>query len=116
VELVRRVVDGGKISYKGREFEIPWPGSDAVPMRLSMRAEHEIPIYLATLSPAMLKLTGEIADGWLGTSFVPEGAGPAYFTHLDEGLARSGRTEATSTCVRALRWPLRPTRMRCAKW
>jgi hypothetical protein len=44
VELVRRVVDGGKISYKGREFEIPWPGSDAVPMRLSMRAEHEIPI------------------------------------------------------------------------
>lgn len=76
MELVRRVVDGGKISYKGREFEIPWPGSDAVPMRLSMRAEHEIPIYLATLSPAMLKLTGEIADGWLGTSFVPEGAGP----------------------------------------
>ena len=94
MELVRRVVDGGKISYKGREFEIPWPGSDAVPMRLSMRAEHEIPIYLATLSPAMLKLTGEIADGWLGTSFVPEGAGPAYFTHLDEGLARSGRSRS----------------------
>ena len=92
VELVRRVVDGGKISYKGREFEIPWPGGDAVPMRLSMRAEHEIPIYLATLSPAMLRLTGEIADGWLGTSFVPEGAVGAYFTHLDEGLTRAGRS------------------------
>jgi F420-dependent oxidoreductase-like protein len=93
VEIVRRVFDGGKISYAGSEFNIPRPDGDAVPMRLSIRAEHEIPIYLATLSPGMLRMTGEIADGWLGTSFVPEGAG-AYFSYLDEGLARSGRTRA----------------------
>jgi alkanesulfonate monooxygenase SsuD/methylene tetrahydromethanopterin reductase-like flavin-dependent oxidoreductase (luciferase family) len=61
-------------------------------MKLSMQAEHEIPVYLATLSPAMLRLTGEIADGWLGTSFVPEGAGAAYFAYLEEGLARAGRS------------------------
>ena len=48
-----------------------------------------VPVYLASLSPKMLELTGEIADGWLGTSFVPEGAS-AYFTHLDAGLARAG--------------------------
>jgi alkanesulfonate monooxygenase SsuD/methylene tetrahydromethanopterin reductase-like flavin-dependent oxidoreductase (luciferase family) len=41
----------------------------------------------------MLELTGEVADGWLGTSFVPEGA-DAYFTHLDAGLARAGRARA----------------------
>ncbi|WP_372343490.1 LLM class flavin-dependent oxidoreductase [Streptomyces sp. KL116D] len=28
----------------------------------------------------MLRLTGEVADGWLGTSFVPEGAKEAYST------------------------------------
>lgn len=50
------------------------------------------PVYLATMSPAMLRLTGEVADGWLGTSFVPEGAAAAYFSHLDEGLARAGRS------------------------
>jgi F420-dependent oxidoreductase-like protein len=94
VEIVRRVIDGAKISYSGREFQIPRAGGDAVPMRLSMRAEYPIPIYLATLSPGMLRLTGEIADGWLGTSFVPEGAGTAYFAYLDEGLARSGRSRA----------------------
>jgi F420-dependent oxidoreductase-like protein len=94
VEIVRQVIEGGKISYSGSEFEIPLPGGDAVPMRLSARALHDIPIYLATLSPAMLRLTGEIADGWLGTSFVPEGAAEAYFAHLDEGLARSGRKRA----------------------
>jgi len=96
VEIVRRVFDGEKISYSGHEFEIPRPGGDAVPMRLSMRAEHPIPVYLATLSPAMLRLTGEIADGWLGTSFVPEGAAAAYFAYLDEGLARSGRSRGRS--------------------
>src|SRR5271167_1942839 len=94
VDIVRQVIDGAKISYQGREFQIPWAAGDAVPMKLSMRAEHQIPIYLATLSPAMLRLTGEIADGWLGTSFVPEGAADAYFTHLDSGLAAAGRSRA----------------------
>ena len=63
-------------------------------MRVSNAAQHAIPIYLATLSPAMLRLTGQIADGWLGTSFVPEGAAEAYFAHLDAGLAAAGRTRA----------------------
>ncbi|MET8963671.1 LLM class flavin-dependent oxidoreductase [Streptomyces sp. NPDC004074] len=94
VDIVRQVFAGGKLSYSGAEFSIPLPGGEGVPMRLSMRAEHEIPVYLAALSPAMLALTGEVADGWLGTSFVPEGAADAYFAHLDNGLARAGRTRS----------------------
>jgi F420-dependent oxidoreductase-like protein len=94
VDIVRQVFAGGKISYSGNEFQIPRPGGEAKPMRLSTRPQHDIPIYLAALSPAMLRLTGQIADGWLGTSFVPEGAADAYFTHLDEGLAAAGRTRA----------------------
>jgi len=91
VQIIRQALDGGRISFAGTEFTIPLPG-DAVPMRLSARPEHHIPLYLAALSPAMLRLTGEIADGWLGTSFVPEAAGDAYFSYLDQGLARSGRS------------------------
>ncbi|MFJ8630732.1 LLM class flavin-dependent oxidoreductase [Streptomyces sp. NPDC093568] len=94
VEIVRQVLNGGKIDHSGEEYRIPLPGGDAVPMRLSMRAEHPVPVHLAALSPAMLKLTGEVADGWLGTSFVPEGSADAYFAHLDEGLARGGRSRA----------------------
>ena len=93
VEIVRQVFAGGKISYSGTQYQIPRPG-EAVPMRLSTSPRYAIPIYLATLSPAMLRLTGEIADGWLGTSFVPEGADEAYFTHLDAGLAAAGRSRA----------------------
>ncbi|MFD4622222.1 LLM class flavin-dependent oxidoreductase [Streptomyces sp. NPDC058475] len=94
VEIVREAASGEKIAYGGREFTLPLPGGGAKPMRLSMRAEHELPVYLATLSPKMLHLTGEVADGWLGTSFVPEGAKEAYFDHLDAGLAASGRKRA----------------------
>lgn len=94
VEIVREAAAGGKVSYSGQESRIPLPGAEAKPMRLSMRAEHDIPVYLATLSPKMLHLTGEIADGWLGTSFVPEGAKEAYFDHLDQGLATAGRARA----------------------
>ncbi|WP_433685324.1 LLM class flavin-dependent oxidoreductase [Nocardia sp. CA-119907] len=92
VQIIRDVFTGNKIAYQGDHFTIPLPGGEGRPMRLSMQPI-AVPIYLATLSPKMLELTGEIADGWLGTSFVPEGA-LAYFTQLDAGLARSGRTRA----------------------
>jgi len=93
VEIVRRLFAGEKLDYAGRAHTVPLPGGEGRPMRLSLPPNPDIPIYLATISPKTLELTGEIADGWLGTSFVPEGAS-AYFDRLDAGLARSGRTRA----------------------
>jgi F420-dependent oxidoreductase-like protein len=91
VEIVRAVFTGEKVSYAGRQYQVPL--GDGRPMRVSLPPV-SVPVYLAALSPRMLELTGEVADGWLGTSFVPEGAS-AYFTHLDAGLARAGRTRAS---------------------
>ncbi len=90
VAIVRSVMGGEKVSFAGSQYQIPLPGVQ--PMRVSLPPV-SVPVYLASLSPRMLELTGEIADGWLGTSFVPEGAS-AYFSHLDAGLARAGRTRA----------------------
>ena len=90
VEIVRAVFTGEKVTYAGRHYDLPLPGSK--PMRVSLPPV-SVPVYLATLSPKMLELTGEIADGWLGTSFVPERA-DAYFGYLDAGLTRAGRTRA----------------------
>ena len=89
------------------QHRIPWPGGEGRPLRVSL-PPGSVPIYLATLSPKMLELTGEIADGWLGTSFVPEGSA-AYFAHLDAGLAQAGRTRAAWTSARGpTRWCWRP--------
>lgn len=93
VEIVRQVFAGEKVSFTGEAFHVPRPGGEGKPMRVSMDPNPDIPIYLATLSPKMLELTGELADGWLGTSFVPEGSA-AYFRHLDTGLSRNGRARA----------------------
>jgi alkanesulfonate monooxygenase SsuD/methylene tetrahydromethanopterin reductase-like flavin-dependent oxidoreductase (luciferase family) len=90
VTIVRRVFSGEKVEFSGLHHQLPLPG--AKPMRVALPPV-EVPVYLATLSPKMLELTGEVADGWLGTSFVPERA-DAYLNHLDAGLARSGRTRA----------------------
>ncbi len=92
VQIVRTVFAGQKVEFSGSQYRIPRPGGAGRPMRVSLPPV-SVPVYLATLSPKMLELTGEIADGWLGTSFVPEGAA-AYFSHLDAGLARVGRTRA----------------------
>jgi alkanesulfonate monooxygenase SsuD/methylene tetrahydromethanopterin reductase-like flavin-dependent oxidoreductase (luciferase family) len=49
----------------------------------------------------MLELTGELADGWLGTSFTPEHAG-AHLEHLRRGAERVGRSLADlEICVQA---------------
>ena len=93
IEIVRVLAAGEKLVHQGQMYAVPHPGSDTRPMRLSAKASHRIPIYIAAMSPAMLRLTGSVADGWLGTSFVPEGSA-AYFGPLTEGLAGSGRTIA----------------------
>jgi alkanesulfonate monooxygenase SsuD/methylene tetrahydromethanopterin reductase-like flavin-dependent oxidoreductase (luciferase family) len=90
VAIVRSVFTGEKVSFAGSQYQIPRPGTR--PMRVSLPPV-SVPVYLASLSPRMLELTGEVADGWLGTSSVPEGVG-AYFTHLDAGLARVGRSRS----------------------
>jgi len=90
VEVIRQAFSGEKITYSGSQFQIPVPGGEARPMRLSLPANPGISVYIASMSPRMLELTGSVADGWLGTSFVPEGSA-AYFEHLDRGLAASGR-------------------------
>ena len=57
IEVIRAVSAGEKI---GR-------------IRSSLPPVH-VPIYVAALGPANLRLTGELADGWIGNSFMPEHA------------------------------------------
>ena len=90
IEVVRLAMSGEKIAYEGRHLRLPRPGGEGKALRLSVRPNSEIPIWLATLSPKMLELTGEMADGWLGTSFVPEGA-DAFTSHIRRGAERAGR-------------------------
>ena len=93
VEIVRRATRGERLAYKGKIYELPLPGGEGKALRSAAKPQPDIPIYLATLSPKSLEMTGEIADGWLGTSFMPEHA-RVFFDHLESGAVRAGRSLA----------------------
>ena len=86
---MRLVSSGEKLQYDGEIFHLPLPGGEGKAIRSGAPPQPKIPVYLATLSPKSLELTGEVADGWLGTSFMPEHA----------------RTSSSSTSARARRRP-----------
>lgn len=91
IEILRQAFRGEKLQYDGRHHQLPLPGGEGKALRLAQPANPGIPIYLATLSPKALELTGELADGWLGTSFTPEHAA-AHLDHLARGAEKAGRT------------------------
>jgi len=93
VEIVRRATRGERVAYKGKIYELPLLGGEGKALRSAAKPQPDIPIYLATLSPRSLEMTGEIADGWLGTSFMPEHA-RVFFDHLEAGALRAGRSLA----------------------
>jgi len=91
VEIVRRAIKGERLEYKGKVYELPLPGGEGKAIRSAAPPQPGIPVYLATLSPRSLEMTGEIADGWLGTSFMPEHA-RVFTDHLAAGATRAGRS------------------------
>lgn len=93
IEIIRMAFAGERMAYQGKHFTLPRPGGEGKALRIAQPPNPNIPIYLATLAPKMLALTGELADGWLGTSFVPEAAA-AYTDRLAAGAAKAGRSLA----------------------
>lgn len=92
IDISRMVIRGERVTYKGKVYELPLPGGEGKALKSAARPR-ETPVYLATLSPKSLEMTGEIADGWLGTSFMPEHA-DIFFEHMRRGAERAGRTLA----------------------
>ena len=91
LDVVEMALRGERIAYAGRHFTLPLPGGEGKAIALSMPPRPGLPIYLATLGSRSLELTGERAQGWLGTSFVPDRA-DVFFDPLARGAARAGRT------------------------
>lgn len=81
------------VAHDGREITLPYNGPGATglgkPLKSILHMNPDIPIYLATGNEATVKLTAEVADGWLPMGFVP-GAMEEYRPWLEEGFRRAG--------------------------
>ncbi len=90
VDIVRLAFAGEKLTYQGNQYVLPRPGGEGKALRLSQPGNPDIPIYLATLAPNALAYTGAAADGWVGTSFIPEEGG-VLIDQIRAGAEAAGR-------------------------
>jgi F420-dependent oxidoreductase-like protein len=77
VEIVRDILKREKpLEHHGEHYDIPYTGPGATglgkPLKLIIHPKRaDIPIYLAAIGPKNVKLTADIADGWLPVFFAP---------------------------------------------
>lgn len=93
VDIVKLGLSGQRLVYQGDHYVLPRPGGEGKALKTSVRPRPDLPIYLATLGPKSLEYTGEVADGWLGTSFIAE-HGDVLLDPIRVGAARAGRSLA----------------------
>src|SRR3954447_21245573 len=89
IEIIRAITRGERLEYHGEIYELPRPRSEGRAIRSLMPPTH-LPIYVASLGPANLRLTGELADGRIGTSFFPETAA-GFLDPIRGGAEGAGR-------------------------
>jgi F420-dependent oxidoreductase-like protein len=89
IEIVRLLSRGDRLEHPGEIYPLPLPQSSGAALRPLMRPQH-VPVYVASMGPQNLRLTGEMADGWLGNAFIPEAA-ETFLGPLREGAERAGR-------------------------
>jgi F420-dependent oxidoreductase-like protein len=99
VEIVRAICRREQpLTYRGQIYRIPYDGPGATglgkPLKSTLSAQPDIPIYLAAIGPKNVELTAEIADGWLPIFFSPQRYNDVFRTHVEAGLARAGKSMA----------------------
>ncbi len=87
VDIVRKAARGERLDHDGEFFHTKRFQLRFTPFRA------ELPIYIAALSPASLRLTGELADGWLPIFLAPSRMAAAV-AGLRAGAESAGRTLA----------------------
>jgi F420-dependent oxidoreductase-like protein len=99
VEIVRAICRREQpLTYQGQVYQIPYDGPGATglgkPLKSTLNAQPDIPIYLAAIGPKNVALTAEIADGWLPIFFSPQRYDDLFRPHVEAGLARAGKSMA----------------------
>jgi len=89
IEIVRMISRADRLEHRGEIYELPLPDSAGAALR-PMVAPRHVPVYVAAMGPQNLRLTGEMADGWLANAFIPEAA-EVFLGPLRDSAGRAGR-------------------------
>ncbi len=91
VDIVRSALRRERVRYDGAHYQLPLPDGPGKALALTVHPVREhIPLYLASVGPKNLELTGEIADGWLAIFYSPEHSAGSLAA-IRAGQDRAGR-------------------------
>jgi len=90
IEIIRAVTAGARVEFDGEVFQLPLPGGQGKALR-SAASPVDVPVYVAALGPTNLRLTGELAQGWIGNSFFCETA-DVFLDEIAAGADAAGRS------------------------
>jgi len=94
IEIIRTAMSGERLAHDGSVYQLPLPDGEGRALRSPVASpETTVPIHVASIGPANLRLTGELADGWIGTAFMPESA-DAFLEPIRQGAESVGRSIA----------------------
>ena len=93
VAIMRKIFQReGPVSHDGPEISLPYRGPGSIglgkPLKSILHGNPNIPILLGTATPGNIRMTAEIADGWLAMHLAPDSLKTRYLPILEEGLAR----------------------------
>ncbi|MGH8860607.1 MAG: LLM class F420-dependent oxidoreductase, partial [Jatrophihabitantaceae bacterium] len=92
VDIVKLALSRERVRYEGLTYTLPLPDGPGKALHLMQHPVRDhIPLYIASIGPKNLELTGELADGWLSVFFAPDFAAD-LLEHLAAGRAKVGKT------------------------
>ena len=96
IAIIKQILAREKpLSFQGEQYTIPYAGSDATglgrPLRSIAHGDPNVPFYTASITPAGLRMAGEVADGNLPIFFSPDAPNVVTGPTL-EGRRKAGKT------------------------
>jgi F420-dependent oxidoreductase-like protein len=93
IEICRKVWTRERVTHEGRSYTLPLPPDRGTglgkPLKLITTPVRErVPIYVASLGPRNVRMTAEIADGWLPIFHLPEKVDEVWGPDLAAGAAK----------------------------
>ena len=94
IQIIRKILARDEpLTFKGEHYEIPYAGPGATglgkPLQSIIRGRKDMEIYTASIGPAGIATSAEVADGLIPVWMNPERF-DLFQPHLDAGFAKAG--------------------------